>query len=110
MRLKASLIEAKFIISCCKHYMEFEELMRVLNNSEIYDLEYVVNIRMPAFQPVQLSYLYYLYKHHENYYKPETNELSTNSQWLTIMSNQSCTYIDALCYQTSNMKLIDKMT
>jgi kynurenine formamidase len=92
-----------------KELMELEELINLLNNSEIYDLEHVRYIGMPAFQPVQPGYLYYLYRHHENYYKPEIEGPRTSSSGLIIMSDQSGTHIDALCHQASDLKLIDKI-
>ncbi|MEM4303256.1 MAG: cyclase family protein [Candidatus Caldarchaeum sp.] len=72
---------------------------------KIYDLEHVRYPGMPAYQPVQPGLLYFLYRHHENYYKPESEGPRTSSSGIIIMSDQSGTHIDARCHQASDLTL-----
>ncbi len=85
--------------------MSIDELLTILGRCKIYDLEQVRYAGMPAFDPVQPGLLYFLYRHHENYYKPETDGPRTSASGLILMSDQSGTHIDALSHQASDMML-----
>lgn len=86
--------------------MNTEELLEILTKKcKIYDLEFVRYIGMPAYEPVQPAYLYFLYRHHENYWRPEKEGPRTSSSGLIIMSDQSGTHIDARCHQADNLTL-----
>lgn len=82
------------------------ELIEIFTKkAKIYDLEHVRYIGMPAYEPVQPGLLYFLYRHHENYYKPEVAGPRSSSSGLIIMTDQSGTHIDARCHQASHLTL-----
>lgn len=84
--------------------MNTEELASLLSTqARIYDLEQPRYPGMPAFGPVSPGLLYFLYRHHENYYAPEEDGPRTSSSGLIIMTDQSGTHIDAMCHQASDM-------
>lgn len=86
--------------------MDTNELIELFTKRvKVYDLEHLRYIGMPAYHPVSPALLYFLYRHHENYYKPETDGPRTSSSGLIIMTDQSGTHIDARCHQASDMTL-----
>lgn len=86
--------------------MNSKELLNLLTNqSKIYDLEHVRYRGMPAFDPVQPGLDYFLYRHHESYYRPEHDGPRTSASGLIIMTDQSGTHIDALSHQASDLTL-----
>ncbi|MDG6904468.1 MAG: cyclase family protein [Nitrososphaerota archaeon] len=85
--------------------MNTKEFLSLLSKSRIYDLEHVRYRGMPAFDPVQPGLDYFLYRHHESYYRPDQDGPRTSASGLIIMSDQSGTHIDALSHQASDLKL-----
>ncbi len=86
--------------------MDSKEFLNLLTKqSLIYDLEHVRYRGMPAFDPVQPGLDYFLYRHHESYYRPEQDGPRTSASGIIIMSDQSGTHIDALSHQASDLKL-----
>lgn len=86
--------------------MNHKELLNLINQeSRIYDLEHIRYRGMPAFDPVQPGLDYFLYMHHESYYKPELDGPRTSAAGLIIMTDQSGTHIDALSHQASDLTL-----
>ncbi len=85
-----------------------DKLLKLFNSGvNVYDLEHVRYPGMPAFDPVKPGLEYFLYRHHESYYLPETNGPRTSASGLIIMSDQSGTHMDALCHQASDLKFHD---
>ena len=89
--------------------MNVQELVELFTKRcKIYDLEHIRYIGMPAYHPVQPGLLYFLYRHHESYWKPEEEGPRTSSSGLIIMTDQSGTHIDARCHQGDNLTLPGK--
>ncbi len=85
--------------------MDTKELLSLFGKSAVYDLEHVRYRGMPAFDPVQPGLDYFLYRHHESYYRPEHEGPRTSASGLIIMTDQSGTHIDAICHQASDLTL-----
>jgi kynurenine formamidase len=86
--------------------MQTSELIEIfVKKAKIYDLEQLRYNGMPAYHPVSPAFLYFLYRHHENYYRPEREGPRTSSSGLIIMTDQSGTHIDARCHQASDLTL-----
>lgn len=86
--------------------MNVKELLDLLTRRcRVYDLEQLRYPGMPAYQPVQPGLLYFLYRHHEGYYRPEAEGPRTSASGIIIMSDQSGTHIDARCHQASDLTL-----
>lgn len=85
--------------------MKLDDLITTLTQCRIYDLEHERHIGMPEFKRLAAPFSYFLYRQHENEYRPKTEGPRTGSTGVFVMSDHSGTHIDALCHQASDLTL-----
>ncbi len=76
-----------------------QEIFRVLEEADLYDLEQPRYSGAPAFSAHQPGFQYALHRRHE----PGLGEARTSASGLIVTVDHSGTHIDALCHQAENL-------
>lgn len=85
--------------------MELAELLRVASECRVYDLEQPRFNGMPAWPLIKPGFHYALFRHHEDYYRPDVSGPRGSAAGLLVMSDHSGTHFDALCHQSADLAL-----
>ncbi len=83
--------------------MNVDALLGLLRDARVYDLEQPRFNGMPSWPLVKPGFHYTLFRHHEDYYRPDRSGPRGSAAGLMMVSDHSGTHFDALCHQSADL-------
>lgn len=85
--------------------MSLDALLRAVKGCRVYDLEQPRFNGMPCWPLVRPGFHYALYRHHEDYYRPQVSGPRGSAAGFIFASDHSGTHFDALSHQSADLTL-----
>ncbi len=85
--------------------MTADELLSALHACQVYDLEQPRFNGMPCWPLIKPGFHYALYRHHEDYYRPDVSGPRGSAAGIMLASDHSGTHFDALSHQSAHLTL-----
>jgi kynurenine formamidase len=83
--------------------VDLDALLGLLKDARVYDLELPRFNGMPSWPLIRPGFHYALFRHHEDYYRPDKSGPRGSAAGLMMISDHSGTHFDALCHQSADL-------